>query len=69
VRCTAPDDELLLVDWLNALVFEMATHRMLFGRFVVRIEEDQLIAMAWGERIERARHQLGTEVSQQRWSR
>ena len=33
-----PDDELLLVDWLNALIYEMATRRMLFGRFDVTIE-------------------------------
>jgi len=33
----APDDELLLVDWLNALIFEMATRRMLFGRFEVQL--------------------------------
>jgi SHS2 domain-containing protein len=25
VECAAPDDELLLVDWLNALIYEMAT--------------------------------------------
>lgn len=26
IFCEAPDDELLLVDWLNVLVYEMATH-------------------------------------------
>src|SRR6188474_1320307 len=31
----APDDELLLAEWLNALVYEMATRRMLFSRFHV----------------------------------
>ncbi len=36
IRCEAPDDELLLADWLNALVYEMATRGMLFGRFDVR---------------------------------
>ena len=30
VSCEAPDDELLLVDWLNALVYEMAMRQMLF---------------------------------------
>ena len=38
VRCEAPDDELLLAEWLNALVYEMATRRMLFSRFAVRLE-------------------------------
>jgi protein archease len=26
ILCEAPDDELPLVDWLNVLVYEMATH-------------------------------------------
>ena len=29
IACEAPDDELLLVDWLNALVYEMAARKML----------------------------------------
>ncbi|MDK9703093.1 MAG: archease [Sulfuritalea sp.] len=39
VTCEAPDAEMLLVDWLNALVYEMATRRMLFARFEVTIED------------------------------
>ena len=35
IACEAPDLELLFVDWLNALVYEMATRRMLFRRFSV----------------------------------
>ena len=35
LECEAPDDELLFVNWLNALVYEMATRRMLFARFEV----------------------------------
>ena len=37
IRCEAPNDELLLADWLNALIYEMATRHMLFRRFAVRI--------------------------------
>lgn len=66
VSCAAPDVELLLVDWLNALVFEMATRRMLFSRFDVRIESDvggvRLAATAWGEAVDVARHQPAAEV-------
>ena len=62
IACAAPDDELLLLDWLNALVFEMATRRMLFGRFDVRLTPGQLEATAWGEAIEVARHQPAVEV-------
>lgn len=62
IACEAPDDELLLVDWLNALVFEMATRKMLFSRFAVRINGHALHATAWGEPIEVARHQPAVEV-------
>jgi tRNA nucleotidyltransferase (CCA-adding enzyme) len=62
VTCDAPDDELLLVDWLNALVYEMATRRMLFSRFEVHIEDGQLQGRAWGESVDVARHQPAVEV-------
>lgn len=62
IRCSAPDRELLLVDWLNALVFEMATRHMLFGRFEVAIEDDVLSGAAWGERVDIARHRPVVEV-------
>lgn len=62
VICAAPDVELLLVDWLNALVYEMATRHMLFSRFEVVIDGTRLRATAWGEPIEVARHLPAAEV-------
>jgi tRNA nucleotidyltransferase (CCA-adding enzyme) len=62
VECDAPDDELLLVDWLNQLVFEMATRKFLFSRFEVRIEDHHLAATAWGEPVDTARHQPAVEI-------
>jgi tRNA nucleotidyltransferase (CCA-adding enzyme) len=62
VACEAPDDELLLVDWLNALVYQMATRRLLFGRFEVHIDGHRLRARAWGEPIDVARHRPAVEV-------
>jgi tRNA nucleotidyltransferase (CCA-adding enzyme) len=62
IVCEAPDDELLLVDWLNALVYEMATRRMLFSRFDVCVNGHSLQATAWGEPIDVARHQPAVEV-------
>jgi tRNA nucleotidyltransferase (CCA-adding enzyme) len=62
IICEAPDEELLLVDWLNALVYEMATRKMLFSRFNVRFSDHSLHATAWGEPIEVARHQPAVEV-------
>lgn len=62
IACQAPDAELLLYDWLNALVYEMATRHMLFSRFSVDIDGTQLQARAWGESVDIARHQPCVEV-------
>jgi len=62
ISCEAPDDALLLVDWLNALVFEMATRRMLFGEFDVELRGHKLDARVSGEAIDRLRHQPVVEA-------
>ena len=62
LSCEAPDAELLLADWLNKLIYEMATRNMLFGRFEAHLEGNRLTAQAWGETIEVARHHPAVEV-------
>lgn len=62
IDCAAPDLEVLLVDWLNALVYEMSTRKLCFGRFDVRIEGTELHAAAWGERVSQAKHAPAVEV-------
>ena len=62
ISCDAPDAELLLADWLNALIYEMATRNMLFSRFEVHLDGSRLAAVAWGERLEIARHRPAVEV-------
>jgi SHS2 domain-containing protein len=62
IACESSDDELLLVEWLNAVIYEMATRRMLFAQFEVRVEDHQLAATARGEAIDVDRHQPGVEV-------
>jgi tRNA nucleotidyltransferase (CCA-adding enzyme) len=56
VTCSAPDLELLFVEWLNAVIYEMSARRMLFGRFAVRIEGTQLSGSLWGEAADQKRH-------------
>lgn len=56
VRCEAPDLELLFVEWLNAIIYEMAVRGMLFGRFAVRIEGTRLEGTLWGEAVDVERH-------------
>jgi tRNA nucleotidyltransferase (CCA-adding enzyme) len=62
IHCEAPDDALLLVDWLNALVYEMATRRMLFCAWHVDLDGHALTASVSGETVDRARHQPVVEV-------
>lgn len=62
IRCEAPDDALLLVDWLNALIYEMATRRMLFGDWRVTLDNHALDAVAIGEAVDRERHEPVVEV-------
>ncbi len=62
IACRADDLEDLLYDWLNALVFEMATRRMLFSRFEVEIADGGLTATAWGEELEADRHRPAVEI-------
>ncbi len=62
LSCAAPDAELLLVDWLNRLIYEMATRNMLFSRFEVHLEKNHLAAQAWGEALEAGRHRPAVEV-------
>ncbi len=62
IECEAPDPELLFVDWLNALVYEMAVSKMLFSRFDIKINKSTLRATAWGEPVDQARHQAAVEV-------
>ena len=61
VRCEAPDLELLLVEWLNAIIYEMAVRKMLFGRFAVRIDDGRLEGTLWGEPVDVERHAPASE--------
>ncbi len=62
VTCEAPDLELLLVDWLNKIIYEMAVRRMLFSGFDVRIEGTSLAATLWGEGVDVDRHAPACEA-------
>ncbi len=61
IRCEAPDLELLFVEWLNSIIYEMAVRRMLFGAFAVRIAGGRLEATLFGEGVDVARHAPASE--------
>jgi tRNA nucleotidyltransferase (CCA-adding enzyme) len=62
ISCRAPTDELLLVEWLNALVYEMAVGSLLFGDFRVTIADQSLQAVALGEPVDPDRHEPAVEI-------
>jgi len=56
VTCEAPDVEMLLVEWLNAIIYEMAVRNMIFGQFKVTLSNTRLQGTMWGETIHQAKH-------------
>ena len=62
IHCEAPDTELLLVNWINELIYEMAVHGLLFKRYQVAIHEGILSATAFGEAVDRQKHQPAVEI-------
>ena len=62
VKVSAPDRELLLVEWLNALLSQSDIDRMVFSKFEVKINGTLLTGTAWGETLDRERHQAHVEV-------
>ena len=62
ISASAPDMELLLVEWLNALLSLSDIERMVFSKFEVKIEAASLSCIAWGEKLDRMRHEPNVEV-------
>ncbi|OGW34965.1 MAG: hypothetical protein A2X58_04085 [Nitrospirae bacterium GWC2_56_14] len=59
---TAPDRELLFVEWLNALLSLSDIEHMVFARFEVIISGMSLTGRAWGEHLDHLRHQPRVEI-------
>lgn len=62
IQCENADREMLLADWLNALIYEMDTRKMLFGEFSVTLDGPRLRGRAMGETIDMEKHQPAAEV-------
>ncbi len=60
--CEAPDDDLLLVEWLDKLIYEMAYEGMIFSRFQVTTTNHHLEAVAHGEPVDRVKHEPAVEI-------
>jgi SHS2 domain-containing protein len=60
-NCEAPDVEVLLVEWLNAIIYEMAVRNMIFGRYQVALNGTRLKGTMWGEPVDQAKHSPACE--------
>ena len=59
----APDQESLLVEWLNELIYLFDTENIIFRRFdVTRLDDTQLKARNYGDRVDSSRHKLKTGI-------
>ena len=59
IELTARDVQGLLVNWLSELLFYVDAEEILFSRFEIdELSDTRLRARAWGERIDRDRHEL-----------
>jgi SHS2 domain-containing protein len=68
VGCQAESEETLFFDWMNALVYEMATRWLLFARYEVAITDHRLVGRAFGEPVDRQRHAPAVEVKGATWT-
>jgi SHS2 domain-containing protein len=62
VELTGTDRELLLFDWLRDLLLRFDADHMVFGKFEVKVRDDGLTGIAWGEPLDPVRHMLAHEV-------
>ena len=62
IQCEGESADELFFSWIDALVFEMSTRRMLFSRFDVQIVDLRLTAQVAGEPVDRQRHEPAVEI-------
>ena len=63
IELTATDEESLLVEWLNELIYLFDTENIVFKRFDVTVLSNvRLRARSYGEKVDSLRHRLKTGV-------
>lgn len=62
IKLEGEDREYLLFDWLRELLYHFDAEHLLFGKFAVKVRDNGLTATAWGEPLDRSRHNLEHEV-------
>ena len=63
VKLTAEDEETLLVEWLNELIYIFEVEHLLFNRFQIdELNGNHVKARCFGEKVDQSRHRLEREV-------
>jgi len=63
IELTASDEESLLVEWLNELVYYFDTEAIIFKRFdIIELNNTHLKARGHGEKVNSSKHKLKTGV-------
>jgi SHS2 domain-containing protein len=56
---TATDEESLLVEWLNELIYQFDTEGIIFKRFdISQLDSTQLKARGYGEKVDKSKHKI-----------
>ena len=63
LELSSQDNESLLVEWLNELIYLFDTENTIFKRFdITRLDNTQLKARSYGEKVDKSKHKLKTGV-------
>lgn len=62
IHCEEKDVELLFYDWINALIFEMDTRKILFKKFHIQIVDGVLDAECVGQKIDSSIHEPAVDI-------
>jgi len=63
IELTAPDQESLLVKWLNELIYLFDTENIIFKRFdITQLSQTRLKARSYGHEVDNSKHTLKTGV-------
>jgi SHS2 domain-containing protein len=59
VELTASDEESLLVEWLNELIYQFDTESIIFKRFdIIQLNSTHLKARSYGEKVDKSKHKI-----------
>jgi SHS2 domain-containing protein len=59
IELTSTDEESLLVEWLNELIYQFDTEGIIFKRFdIIKLNNTRLKARGYGEKVDKSKHKL-----------